>query len=169
MATVDRQRNSQREQLRAAKKRPQQESPILESFLAQNTQTDIGAKKCQEALKVQGDLDLWRPILSQEGLHALIIVLMGVNMAHYIPVPLVQHINVHARDDVRRAVNIIARHVTEQAALLLQTLIESCAGRGLQETDHCRHNPAFLDKINLPLEDRIGVTVEAYNEAPLYL
>ena len=169
MMAVDRHCNGQREQLRAAKECPQQEPPILKSFLAQNTQADVGTKDRQEALKVQRDFNLWRLILSQEGLNALVVRLMRINVAHYVPVPLVQHINVHARDDVRCAIHVIAGHVTEKAALFSQTFIKFCAGRGLKQADHRRHDPAFLDKVNLPLEDGMGVTVEPYNEASLHL
>ena len=59
--------------------------------------------------------------------------------------------------------------MAEHPPLLFQTLIEFCADRGLEQTDHCGHDPALLDKIDLPLKNRLGVAVESDNEPPLHL
>ena len=40
MIAIDRKRNSQREHFRSAKKSPEQDLPIVESLLAENTQAD---------------------------------------------------------------------------------------------------------------------------------
>lgn len=79
---VDCQRYCQWQQLRAAKKGPQQEAPVLKSFFTKHTQADVGTKNCQEALKLQWELDLWSFVLSQESLNTLIVILVGINVTH---------------------------------------------------------------------------------------
>ena len=110
---VYRQGDGEREQGGAAKKRPQQEPPVVESLLAQNTQADVGAKERHESLEVEGDFNLWLLVFSQEGFDARIVVLMRIDVAHDTPVTFLQYSKVHFRDYVRCAVYIITRHMAE--------------------------------------------------------
>jgi len=63
MVAVNCKCNSQWEQRGAAKKRPQQELPVMDARLVYNTQAVDGAKEGQDVLKVQWGFDLGRLVL----------------------------------------------------------------------------------------------------------
>ena len=52
---------------------------------------------------------------------------------------------------------------------MLQTFVKPRAGRGLKQANHRRHDPAFLNEINLPLKDGGCVTVKTDDKASLHL
>ena len=51
----------------------------------------------------------------------------------------------------------------------LQPLVQLRAGHGLQQADHRRDDPAFLDELDLPLKNRRRVAVEPDDEPALHL
>jgi hypothetical protein len=75
MVAVNDQSNGQREQIRPAKERPQQELPIMDPFLANNTQAVDRAKEGQNVLELQAGPNFWRFVLSQDGLDPLAVML----------------------------------------------------------------------------------------------
>ena len=79
MVAINRKGNGQWEQLGTTEKRPEQELPIVDALLAHDTQVVDGTEERQDVLKdvlkVQRGFNLWRLVLSQEGLDALIVVL----------------------------------------------------------------------------------------------
>ena len=90
-------------------------------------------------------------------------------MAHYIFIPLQEFIDSHLGDDVGRTVDLISRARPHEPVLFLKPIEELGPRRGLQHTDHRGDDAAFLDEIDLPLEDGLGVAVEADNKAPMDL
>ena len=74
MMPVDGKGDGQCEQTRSAKKGPEQDLPILKSFPAKNAQPDARTKKGQKTLKIQGCLDLGRPILSEKNLDPSVVL-----------------------------------------------------------------------------------------------
>ena len=52
---------------------------------------------------------------------------------------------------------------------MFQAFIQPCAKGSLKQPDHSRYDPAFLDKINLPLENRRRIVVKSHDKASLDL
>ena len=119
MISVNRKSDCQGQEPGSAKKRPPQKAPVLQPLAAKNAQANVGTKEGKDILIVERNPDLWRVILSQERLNPSIVVLARIDMLHDVPVTLAQRIEVHSSDDVRGAVHIISRCMTEQPPLLL--------------------------------------------------
>ena len=75
MIAIDRKRNRQREHFRSAKKSPENNLPIVESLLSENTQADARTYNCQQTLKIQGGPHRWSLIFPKEGPCPLIVML----------------------------------------------------------------------------------------------
>ena len=127
------------------------------------------ATKRQNVLQIQVILDLGRVILAQEGEHAFVISLGGINLRQELAITLPQRFEPHLGDDVGRAIHIIAGHFVHQATFLLHALVKPCPGRGLQQADHGGDNAALLDEIDLLLEDGGRIVVKADDETALHL
>ena len=73
MMTVNGQCYRQRQEPRTAEKRPHEQIPILNTFFAENSDSDRGAKNRQKALEVHRDRNLGGFIFPQEGFYASVI------------------------------------------------------------------------------------------------
>ena len=80
-----------------------------------------------------------------------------------------QDINGHARDEVERAIRVVAAGLAQQAAFTQQPLIQPGAQRGVQQPDHRGDDAAFLDKGDQPVEDGQRIAVEPDDESSLHL
>src|SRR5210317_411176 len=80
MMTVNGQRYCQRQKLRTAEKRPHEQIPILNTFFAENSDSDRGAKNRQKALEVHRDRYLGGFIFPQECLDTAVIRPWPINM-----------------------------------------------------------------------------------------
>ena len=89
-------------------------------------------------------------------------------MIQYFFIALVQSFKFHARNDIGCTVGV-ARDQAGQAALLFEALVEPCARGGIEQAHHGRHDSAFLNKVDLPLENGGRVAVEAHDETALNL
>src|SRR4030042_6870163 len=90
-------------------------------------------------------------------------------MLNHVSIPFTQRIKTHLRTYVSCPVNIISGEKPDQTALLLHTLIKPCAWRGIEYAYHCRDYPAFLYKLDLPLEDGRSIIVKTHNKTSLHL
>jgi hypothetical protein len=132
MMAVNRKRDGQCEQLRAARKGPEQQLPILEALFAKNAQADTRTEDRQRALKIQRGPDL-RPLILPEKNHGpSIAVFWRVNLLQDVPVSLPQRIKTHYRNGVGSSIYVVAGNKFVQASLLSRGLIKSCAGKSVQ-------------------------------------
>src|SRR4030042_4085726 len=76
---------------------------------------------------------------------------------------------VHYGCEVEREVGVVPGGVSEEAVLLLEALVESGAWRCVEEADHGGDDAALLNETYLPVEDVLGVAIEAHDEAALDL
>jgi len=80
----------------------------MAAFLANNAQVQHRTKESQNPFKIQGYIEPGRPVFLQECLNPLIIMLRRVNVRQHGAVALMQRFDVHARDNVGRAIHIIS-------------------------------------------------------------
>src|SRR5512135_2390376 len=108
-------------------------------------------------------------ILAQESPDALIVNRWRVDMVQDRSVALTQRVEVHDRNNISRAIDVVAGDFIEQPMLARQTLIKFSAGRRLQQADHRRDNAAALNEIDLALEDRRRIVIKTDNKAALHV
>src|SRR5262249_59121161 len=72
---------------------------------------------------------------------------------------------VNLGDEVKRTIGIVPRALKEQSPFAIQPPPELSVGQRRQQTHHGKRNGALTDKLDLPLEDVIGIVVEADDEA----
>ena len=152
-----------------AEEGPEQERPILRPLRAPHAQLVDGAEERQDVLRLQVQADRRGLVLAQEGPDARVVGLRRVDLIQQPAVALAQRLKPHRGDDVGRAVDIVAGHLAGQAVFLFHAFVEACPVGRLQQPDHRGDDAAHLDEIDLLLEDRGGVAVEADDEAALHL
>lgn len=165
----DREADGDGEELAFAQADPGEEFPILVAFTSDDAEADVGAEEGPELDGGEWAAYEGGAVFAEEGLQAGVVVLGGVEVFKELAVAFDEVLDVHARDDVGGAVHVVAGGFTEEAAFAFHAGVEGGAGRGLEDADHGHDDAAFLDEIDLPLEDARGVGVEADDEAALNL
>jgi len=93
----------------------------------------------------------------------------GVNLSQHGLVAFPQGFKAHRRDNVRRAIQVVARGFPPETALLLHTLERPQLGRGLEQNHYRGHNAALLNEPNLPLEDVEPIVVKTDDKPAQHL
>src|SRR5262245_35602941 len=96
---------------------------------------------------------------------ALIVFAGAIDGAHNRLIAFDETRGVHLGDEVQRAIGIVPRALEEQSSFTTEPSPALSVGHGRQQTHHRKRNSALPNKLDLPLEDVIGIAVEADDEA----
>jgi len=169
MVAIDGEGDRQWELLWEVEKRPEEQAPVMPAFFALDADLNNGGQEGGDFFPLQGDCVTRWVVIPEECAHPFVETLGGIDRIEDLTVALLQLLQVHFRDDVGLAIDVIAGIGVADTAVAQHALVKLGADGRLQEADHGRHDPALLDEFDHALKDSLIITVKPDDETAHHL
>ena len=170
MEAIDRECYGQGEKPRPPAEGPEEEPPVIEAFLVQESEHEHGFNRGLHIAPLHMEhLFLLRMVILQKLPYPGIIILGGIDGIDDLLVSGHEAFIAHLRDEVHRKVRVVPGYCLHQPVLGDEAIIELCTAWCVQKADHGGSDPALLDELDHPFEDRCRILIKTYDKAGLHL